>query len=358
MVFKINYRIFICWILIFNFKLKSQIDSNFSLAFDFNEHKIIEKDNKLSIKPVGVSLTYDRFGNKESAVYIHGHNSSYLNLGTSKLLKSPVVTISLWINLERRVYAGKGFDANPILGTRNGPGEDFICAYAIAYECYNNKLAINSTKDSTKEVTIHANNNFEFNAWHHLVYVCNNQFLAFYIDGELQGKASKNFETKFLNTDSVVLGHSASIKNERFTLGVFDDIYIFHRVLNENEIKELYKAPNPNRFQNILLNSIKYIFVILIIIGVVIYFRRKQRISLLKQKEQLQLINKISELELKVVKAQINPHFISNSLVAIQELIYSNQIDSAGQYLSKFSFYLRQILTYSNENFISIHNEI
>src|SRR4051812_36139255 len=79
-------------------------DPNFS--FDFNDQKIKENDNKIILRPVGVSLTYDRFGNKDHALYILGHAASYLNLGNTSLLKSPDISISLWVKMERKVYVG------------------------------------------------------------------------------------------------------------------------------------------------------------------------------------------------------------------------------------------------------------
>ena len=54
----------------------------------------------------------------------------------------------------------------------------------------------------------------------------------------------------------------------------------------------------------------------------------------------------------------MNPHFISNSLAAIQNLIYSNEIEKAGLYLAKFSFFLRQVLEYSEKNFITVEEEL
>jgi LytS/YehU family sensor histidine kinase len=94
------------------------------------------------------------------------------------------------------------------------------------------------------------------------------------------------------------------------------------------------------------------------LIGIIIVLIIRNKRKLKKQKEQFELINRITELELKVVKAQMNPHFISNCLAAIQELIYKNDVDKAGQYLAKFSYFLRQILNYSDKNHITISKEI
>lgn len=338
--------------------LTSQVDSTITLTFDFNEKAIKEKNDKVVPKPVGVSLTYDRFGNEDHAAYILGHSASYLSLGTSPLFKSSNITISLWVKLERKVYIGSGYEANPILSIKNSPGSDFSNALAIGYDWSSKRLGVNSTKDSTEDVTILAIDTLKFNTWNHLVFVCNNNYVAFYMNGELQGKAIKKFETKFLESDSLVLGHSADKKNRRYSQGTFDDIQIFHRPLSRKEIIDLYKAPNPNELKNILNAALKYIVIILILVIIIIALIIRNRFALKKQKEELQLATKISELELKAVKAQMNPHFISNCMAAIQNLIYSSEIQKAGLYVAKFSFFLRQVLNYSDENYIPLSQEI
>jgi hypothetical protein len=349
---------FISFLLLFFLNVFSQVDSSLAIIFDFNTYQIKEKNNKVIPKFEGVTLTADRFGNNKSAVYIHGNISSYLNLGTSTLLKPKNGTISLWVNLDRKVYAGKGYKSNPIITTKNGPGEDFISAYSIIYDCNANRLVSVFTKDSLKEAIIASIDSFSFGKWYHLAVTFDSCYMSFYINGELQQKIRKNFETTYLSTDPVMVGHSGDKKNERFSQGVFDDIMIFHRVLTQQEIIDLYKSPNPNQNQLILNEVLKYggIILFFIILIVVIQLRNKKNAS--KQKERLELINKISELELKVIKAQINPHFISNCLAAIQELIYSNQVDKAGYYVAKFSYFLRQVLNYSDKNQITLAQEI
>jgi hypothetical protein len=336
----------------------AQIDSIVALTFDFNEHEIKEKDGKVIPRSEGITLTSDRFGNEKSAVYIHGNRSSYLNLSTSKLLKPTKGTISLWVNLDRRVYSGKGFDNNPIIYTKNEQALDFNVAYEIAYDSYGKKLMAYSARDSLKDISATAIDKFNFGDWYHVVLTFDRNFLSFYVNGKLQHKARKGYETEYLNTDSVVIGHTASTKNERYSQGVFDDIQFFHRCLSDEEIYNLYNAPNPNKFKNIVSEVLKYGVVILIMILIIIILIISNKKALKRQKEQLELVNKITELELKVVKTQMNPHFISNCLAAIQELIYNNDIDKAGQYIAKFSYFLRQVLNYSDKNFILLAEEI
>ena len=61
-----------------------------------------------------------------------------------------------------------------------------------------------------------------------------------------------------------------------------------------------------------------------------------------QQKEEIEIIN--AELEKRMLRAQMNPHFIFNSLNSIQHLITNDDKQSALKYLTKFSSLLRQVL--------------
>jgi tetratricopeptide (TPR) repeat protein len=64
------------------------------------------------------------------------------------------------------------------------------------------------------------------------------------------------------------------------------------------------------------------------------------------------------QLEQKLLRSQMNPHFIFNSLTAIQSFIYNNDPKEAGRYLSGFAKLIRLILENSREEFISLSKEI
>ena len=336
----------------------AQNDTNQVLIFNFNENEIKEANNTLAIKPVNVSLTEDRFGNKNSALYLHGHFLSYLNLGTSPQLKPKKGTLSLWVNLERRVYTGKGYDCNPIIITKNGPGYDFICAYAIVYDGYSKRMTVNANKDSTKDALISAKEEAAFNRWYHLVYTYDNNYGAFYIDGKLQQKVFKGFETQFLKTDSVVVGNFASKKNDRWAQGAVDDIQIFHRILTEKEIKALYEAPNPNRFAIIRDTILKYALIALAVFLVSFILVTSYRRKLKREEEKYNLKSKLYEMEIKMIKSQMNPHFIFNSLNSIQQFISLQENEKAEFYLSNFSKLIRKLLENTTKDNVSLADEI
>ncbi len=71
---------------------------------------------------------------------------------------------------------------------------------------------------------------------------------------------------------------------------------------------------------------------------------------------RLSLFN--SELNQKLLRLQMNPHFIFNSLFAIQNYIYSNQPHLAGNYLSDFAHLIRLILDNSRKEYISFEKEL
>lgn len=62
--------------------------------------------------------------------------------------------------------------------------------------------------------------------------------------------------------------------------------------------------------------------------------------------------------ELKATRSQINPHFIFNSLTAIQETVSSGHYDNAIRYIGDFSLLLRKVLDKSYLSFVSLEDEI
>jgi ligand-binding sensor domain-containing protein len=85
--------------------------------------------------------------------------------------------------------------------------------------------------------------------------------------------------------------------------------------------------------------------------------KREQQIRK-KQKRQAEYDNKVSELELEAIKAQINPHFIYNCLNAIQNSILKNNMEESHRQLSMFSKLVRTTLDLSKLNFITLAAEM
>lgn len=74
--------------------------------------------------------------------------------------------------------------------------------------------------------------------------------------------------------------------------------------------------------------------------------------------EKILLEHTAYENKISALRAQMNPHFIFNSLNSIQHLIISDKKESAIKYLNKFSLLLRNLLESSIEKNILLSEEI
>jgi tetratricopeptide (TPR) repeat protein len=78
---------------------------------------------------------------------------------------------------------------------------------------------------------------------------------------------------------------------------------------------------------------------------------------LIVRQRRRQLQAKQNELEQKLLRSQMNPHFIFNSLGAIQSFMMKNDGRKAAFYLSSFSSLMRSILKNSREEWITLQEE-
>jgi ligand-binding sensor domain-containing protein/two-component sensor histidine kinase len=97
-----------------------------------------------------------------------------------------------------------------------------------------------------------------------------------------------------------------------------------------------------------------------LLVGAAVYGWNRFKVSQAQKEEKLKAAfqQQIAETEMKALRAQMNPHFIFNSLNSIQKYILKNEHFEASQYLTKFSRLIRLILDHSNQNSISLSSEI
>jgi two-component sensor histidine kinase len=328
------------------------------VRFSFNDHTSYDDIAHLKAKLVGVNFTADRFGNDGNAVFVSGGKYSYINLGNDPRLKQKNASISMWIRLEHKIWSGIGVKCNPLILTKYTNLDDFYESYGIYYMLETGKLVSVATKDSTRETAVFGRKRFERNQWCHVVMTYDYDFLALYIDGELQGKQDKKYETKFISTDSVLVGSLANKINDRFLNGVVDDIEFYDYVLSPDEVSALYHAPNPNRNMIILNWVLVCVTILAIVLSGYAYIRFRIRKAVQKEKERLELDYKLLETELRVNRASMNPHFLFNSLNTLHSFILEEELLYAGDYLVKFSKLIRKTLESNMHESISLKLEI
>jgi len=121
--------------------------------------------------------------------------------------------------------------------------------------------------------------------------------------------------------------------------------------IKDKQNKELSLA---NTVQSLKLNQNKYLILglsaLLLLCLTVAYVIITQN--------KLKDAQKSTLLEQKLLRSQMNPHFIFNALTAIESFIYKNEPKEAGRYLSGFARLMRLILENSREEYVTLEKEI
>jgi hypothetical protein len=89
-----------------------------------------------------------------------------------------------------------------------------------------------------------------------------------------------------------------------------------------------------------------------------VYINRKLAQVRRTEKENFNKQLDITKHELKALRAQMNPHFIFNSLNSIQHFIIKNRDEQAIKYLTKFARLIRMILDNSESATVTIKEEV
>lgn len=99
------------------------------------------------------------------------------------------------------------------------------------------------------------------------------------------------------------------------------------------------------------------IVICLLLAAVAGCFFRYRRLArrMLEQQEEIEQLNQL--LKLKILQARLNPHFLFNSLNALQYFIAKDDKRTSLQYIGQFSGFLRKVIAFGDEVFIRLKDE-
>ncbi|MGJ8684694.1 MAG: histidine kinase [Nonlabens sp.] len=123
----------------------------------------------------------------------------------------------------------------------------------------------------------------------------------------------------------------------------------------ENVTKSIDFTIEPKWYQAWWFYILSLLSLITAVVFITKYLTKKSQEK--KNKELLQS-QKLSELQLKALRSQMNPHFVFNSLTAIQYYINENDFETSDKYLVKFSRLVREFFELSKEQYITVEREI
>jgi ligand-binding sensor domain-containing protein/two-component sensor histidine kinase len=99
---------------------------------------------------------------------------------------------------------------------------------------------------------------------------------------------------------------------------------------------------------------------IALVVFVAVYSLYRYRVNQVKKKQKMksEYEKKLANVEMTALLAQMNPHFLFNSLNSIDSYIIRNESKKASEYLNNFARLMRLILQNSRSNYISLKDEL
>ncbi|MCH2214602.1 MAG: histidine kinase [Flavobacteriales bacterium] len=105
----------------------------------------------------------------------------------------------------------------------------------------------------------------------------------------------------------------------------------------------------------VIYTSFIPVILVFIFLFFVVYRNRREK-EFRKREFALQLAR--SDMEMKALRSQVNPHFIFNCLASIQNFVALNDNRQAEYYLVRFSGLIRQVLENSTEKMVPISDDV
>ena len=110
--------------------------------------------------------------------------------------------------------------------------------------------------------------------------------------------------------------------------------------------------------EKIIKDALAVICVIVLFASLALFVFYKRRRNALQAQKDLVFASKVTDTEMKVLRLQMNPHFIFNSLNSVSNYISKNDTKNAGYFLDHFASLIRKTLESSEEKEISLADEL
>ncbi|MBZ5857172.1 tetratricopeptide repeat-containing sensor histidine kinase [Flavihumibacter profundi] len=156
-----------------------------------------------------------------------------------------------------------------------------------------------------------------------------------------------------------------SIQNKQFLLRIYNSKKDAEDEKKKAQIGLLMKDNKIKQQQlkeESLMKNFLFVFLIALVLTGIFIFRtltlKRKNDRLQNSKQQAELQEKATRLEMQALRAQMNPHFIFNCLSSINCFILENETEKASDYLTRFSRLIRMVLNNSEKSLISLDEEL
>lgn len=183
---------------------------------------------------------------------------------------------------------------------------------------------------------------------------------------ECNGKKSVDITYIYLPEDKIKQLKLLQLNNKRRTLFLdknlkildnnFASPYLNSRLQLPKILDDYFESLNKPKLKADTRRLLLVILASLICFGLLSWIIIRIRTKQITKKEATK--RKLSELELRAIRSQMNPHFMFNSLNSIQNLVNKNKIEETNIYLSEFAELMRLVLNNSDKQLVPLEEEL
>jgi gliding motility-associated-like protein len=186
----------------------------------------------------GAKLVKDRFGNMEAAYEFDGYDD-HIEI-SPKDLQLNNFTYSIWVNPNVLPNRGEGLFLFSV-------GSDYGDQHILFGDHYSNDrhtgLSHGSYLGVANNVVCTESSVEPTGKWYHLVLIKDNDYYYFYVDNRLACKNSVHGGKAFYGTTTVRAMIGARNNYRQAASAIIDDIHLYNRAINQNEVEALFKGP-------------------------------------------------------------------------------------------------------------------
>lgn len=301
---------------------------------------ITDLENTIKLPKSDFLIVQSAFVDEHKNIFLATNKGVYfykLNNNAYVLFKIYTIENGLLSNNVNSVWVK---DSTILAGTNKG-----LCTLSLAAKNYNQLLHIYFEELSFNNTPIkHSNHKFK--------YIKNNQITA-HVSAVNYSNASKNInyfyklspiQKKWNTTQSSTLNFSNLPPNN----------YVLN-VKSANNKNTVNFTILPLWWQKTITKVVFWLLVITLFGFLLLQIRNRE---IKKKTTKLNTEKQLAEFELYALRSQMNPHFVFNSLNAIQYYITKNETELSETYLVKFSKLIRLFFNFSRETFITLKQEI
>lgn len=319
----------------------------YALAIEYFEASLktsilLEDKTGLAVNYQNIGTCYEGLGNLDRALSEYQRSLSY-----GRQLKDSIKGKSICYNSIGVIYAKKKdfLKALDIINEALTMALDINDQFYISKSHSNLGLVYTQVEDF-KKASYHLNKAISISKKHDIPLLNSEALLT----RSILEKRKGNFEQALFDYQEATEIKNGILNTKSFHY-IDDNDEKYHKELNINRFDALAQenkliSDRFNRFRLISLIGLCSL-VLILIMGASFVNTRK-----------LNNEKKILTLEQDILRAQMNPHFIFNSLNAIKLYMINNEKENAVYYLNKFSKLIRKILVASKEKNVSLEEEL